>query len=545
MKTGIDLKFIPFIPVLSVWFVLNCHPSKSKLDLSSFLFPSPLSEIYFSYPGRNVSKEKKRIVKDVILSEIHKSNESIRMYLYSIDDYEIISALYAKKRDGVNVQIYGDKDEDYKELESFGFQVQRWEGSGIHHTKIMILDRKRMFLGTGNFTSHGLETDHNVYWIQNLKLPEYDALASTLEGKNPLGVVVVGNLEYLFAPDAGLEIQTRILEAIDAAKVSIQYLIYSHYDPVISLKLLEASKRGVRVEGIYNSPKQTNPEAIYLSQYLPFPSLIWEDGNVDFVYEENSYKGGLLHHKTMVIDERDVYVGSYNYSVSARDKNKEVFVKMSHPTITKEFLQEWKRIETNAIPLSPSQVSPDTDETLEIHSYTVKRFQNPLYETNLFFQESGGFDSNSNALAKPYQQSLAFVGIPNDHLWEREWGRFHWELVEGDPIWEMSEGTDITLSLQNYFLGTYVGLSNGEKIQSIAVWDGSHPKELIPIDSNSIAVGRSNFRQGKNLWMWVHTEKRTISFCHTKQKNTIPRWMVFLLNRLKAKQNQTLVCSND
>ncbi|WP_366929278.1 phospholipase D-like domain-containing protein [Leptospira sp.] len=545
MKTGRDLKFVPFISVLCVWFVLNCHPSKSKLDLSAFLFPSPLSEIYFSYPGRNVSKEKKRNVRDVILSEIQKSKESIRMYLYSIDDYEIISALYAKKRAGVNIQIYGDKDEDYRELESFGFQVQRWEGSGIHHTKIILFDRNRMFLGTGNFTSHGLETDHNVYWTQNLKLPEYDALVTTLEGKNPLGTVKVGDLVYIFAPDAGFEIQTQILEAIDLAKESIQYLIYSHYDPVISLKLLEASKRGVRVEGIYNSPTQTNPEAIYLSKQLSFPSQIWEDGNVDFVYEENTYKGGLLHHKTMVIDKRDVYVGSYNYSVSARDKNKEVFVKMSHPLITKEFLHEWKRIETNAIPLSPTNLSLDTIDTLELHSFKIKRFYNPLYETNLFFQETGSFDSNSNAVAKPYQQSLSFAGIPKNNFLEKEWERFEWETIEPDPIWEMSEGTDITLHLQNYFLGTRVSLSNGEKIQSISLWDGNHPKELIPIDPNSIAVGRSNFRLGKNLWMWVHTEKQTISFCHTKLKNAIPRWMVFLLNRLQVKQNQSLVCSND
>ncbi|GBF41284.1 lipoprotein [Leptospira ellinghausenii] len=545
MKIDRDKKFIPFIPIISVWFVLHCHSPKSKLDLSAFLFPSPLSEIYFSYPGRNVTKEKKRIVRDVILSEIQKSKESIRMYVYSIDDYEIISALYAKKRTGVNIQIYGDKDEDYKELESFGFKVQRWEGSGIHHTKIMLFDRKRMFLGTGNFTSHGLETDHNVYWIQNLKLPEYDALVYTLEGKNLLGTVEVGGLKYIFSPDAGFEIQAQILEAIDSAKVSIQYLIYSHFDPVISLKLLEASKRGVRVWGIYNSPKQTNPEAIYLSQHLPFPSQIWEDGNVDFVYEENAYKGGLLHHKTMVIDERDVYVGSYNYSVSARDNNKEVFVKMSHPLITNEFLKEWKRIESNAIPLIASNVSADTDQTWELHSFMIKRFYNPLYETNLFFQETGNFDSNSNALAKPYQQSLGWVGIPKNNGLEKEWGRFDWEKVEPDPIWEMSEGTDISLSLQNYFLGTRVSLSNGEKIHSISIWDGSNPKELIPIDPNSIAVGRTNFRQGKNLWMWVHTEKRTISFCHTRQKNTIPRWIVFLLNRLQAKQNQSLLCSND
>ncbi|TGM81018.1 phospholipase D-like domain-containing protein [Leptospira bouyouniensis] len=532
-----------FVIIIIALLSIQCHSQKSKLDLSSLLYAQPpLNEIYFSYPGRNVSIEKKRIVKDVILSEIRKSKESIRMYVYSLDDYEILTELYLKQRSGVNIQIFGDKEEEYPELESLGFQVVRWVGSGIHHTKIIIFDRFRLFLGTGNFTSHGLETDHNVYWIQTITNEESDQLISTLEGKNPLGRLRIGRLDYIFAPEAGFEIQSQLLDAIDGAKSSIQYLIYSHFDPVMTWKLMQAANRGVFIQGIYNVP--INPEGEFLSQNLHFPSQIWEDGNVDFIYKDDVYKGGLLHHKTMLVDGKDVYVGSYNYSVSARDKNKEIFVKISHPLVMNEFLMEWKRIQLNAIPISRAALLENANSQSLLKSYTIQTFQNDLFETNLFFQKEGNLDSNSTALSKQYLNSLGLQTMSNGTQEGTGTERFEFSSIQFDPIWEKSEVDKSTLHLQSYFFGTKVTLSSGEPVLSISIWDGSSPKENIPLDGMSFAMGRSDFRVGKNLWMWVRTENRVLSFCHTKQKGVVPIWMVYLINRIFTKQNQTLTCSS-
>lgn len=544
MNSKTKIQFQRLVWIIIGIHLIQCRTHKSNYDLSSFLFSNPpISEIYFSSPGRDIPLETKRKVKEVILSEIRKSKESIRLYVYSLDDYEIITELYAKKRAGLDIQIFGDKEEDYEEVESLGFQVNRWEGTGIHHTKIFLFDRIRLFMGTGNFTTHGLETDHNVYWIQNLTSEESENLILTLSGKNSLGRVPLGSLEYLFAPEAGLEIQSRLLDAIDGAKFSIRYLIYSHYDPVFTLKIWEASKRGVIVQAIYNVPM--NPEAEFLRRNLNQPSQIWEDGNVDFVFKNESYRGGLLHHKTMLVDEKDVYVGSYNYSVSARDKNKEYFVKMDHPLVTHEFLMEWERIRSNAIPVSLLTEVENPNNQSGLHAYSFQRFQNSLFETNLVFQMNGNLDSNANALSKQYETSLSLDGLT--FVWRDPLGanRFILSSNSVDPIWEESVVSDLNLSLQSYFFGTKVTLSNGERVVSVSIWDGTNPKETIILDDSSFAMARSDFRVGKNLWMWVQTEERTISFCHTKQKGSFPKWMVFLLNRLHTKQNQNLLCSND
>ncbi|MCG6153019.1 phospholipase D-like domain-containing protein [Leptospira bandrabouensis] len=524
---------------------LFCHKPKQKIDLSWLLLPtSPISDLYFSYPGRHVAEDKKRIVKEALISEIRKAKVSIHAYLYSIDDYEILSELYLKKRMGLDIQLYGDKEEEYSELQSFGLEIKRWSGSGIHHTKIWIFDGARLFTGTGNFTTHGLYTDHNVFWAQNISKEEVEFIHSTLLGTNPRGFFRIGSLFYWVSPEAGLEIQQELIDAVVSAKHSIKYLIYSHYDPVLSLKLIEASKRGVRVEGIYNAPiKSSNPEGVFLSQNLEPPSQIYEDGNVDFIYKNDRYLGGLLHHKTMIVDDRIVYTGSYNYSVSARDKNKEIFVKMDHPSIAEEFLGEWKRVLWEAQPISKSLGSSndaDGENENSLRMYSLRQYQNSLFQTNILFNSEGIFDTNSNALSNAYKQSLGLVGVTRP-----KWGnRFESTFIGEDPIWEESEGENLHLYFQNYFLGTKVSLSSGEKILSFSIWDGSHSKENFVLDSNSTLIGKTDFWKGKNLWIWIQTENRKISFCQVKGKTSPPEWMVFLKNRLETLGKIVPICTS-
>lgn len=298
------------------------------------------------------------------------------------------------------------------------------------------------------------------------------------------------------------------------------------------------------MEGIYNAPMSSNPEGIFLSQNLEFPSKIWEDGNVDFVFKNDRYLGGLLHHKTMLVDDQIVYTGSFNYSVSARDKNKEVFVRFTHPIITKEFLGEWKRILWNSQPVSPSSLSPSATNSngeTQLRFYSLERFQNSLFQTNIIFNSEGGFDSNSNALANAYKQTLGLTGYIRPKVGDR----FALISQRTDPIWEESEGSNLTLHLQNYFIGTKLSLSNGEKIISLALWDGAKPKEKYVLDSNSTIVGQTDFWRGKNLWFWVQTETRVLSFCHTKERFNIPEWMIFIMNRLEVMGKKLPICIYD
>jgi phosphatidylserine/phosphatidylglycerophosphate/cardiolipin synthase-like enzyme len=53
---------------------------------------------------------------------------------------------------------------------------------------------------------------------------------------------------------------------------------------------------------------------------------------------------GLMHHKTMIIDERIVITGSYNFSRSAETRNDENLILIYNEEIADFFLQEFQRV---------------------------------------------------------------------------------------------------------------------------------------------------------------------------------------------------------
>ncbi|TGN07914.1 phospholipase D-like domain-containing protein [Leptospira ilyithenensis] len=336
---------IIFIAVLFV----NCKPkSKNDTDLSALLTQITPAEtiFYFAYPGRDTPEDSKFKVRRKIVSFIDSAKFRIDGFIYSLDDLDSLIALRKAKSRGVKINLLGDKDESYEEAEKFGIHVTPWKGSGIHHTKILFADEERVFLGTGNFSGHGLVRDNNVYWEWTLPAGEIRKFREHLEEVDLSGVFLFSKGMILFSPEAGKQIQDKILDSILNAKTSIRYMIYTHYDPVISYALLAASKRGVVVEAVYNFP--INDEGKILGGLLSHPSKVYVDGNEDVEVKEGSFRGGLLHHKTMIIDEEKVLVGSYNYTVSARDENREFFIEFNSGKIAKEFLGEWERVKSAA-----------------------------------------------------------------------------------------------------------------------------------------------------------------------------------------------------
>lgn len=133
-------------------------------------------------------------------------------------------------------------------------------------------------------------------------------------------------------------IQNRLLDSVLSSQDSIQYLIFDHYDPILSLGFTRVNHGFI--SGVYNRP--VDPEGKILSKIPGFE--IMEDGNEDILDDPTIGKGGLLHHKTMILDDIEVLTGSYNYSLSARDSNREILIRIKDARIAKEFKQEWENI---------------------------------------------------------------------------------------------------------------------------------------------------------------------------------------------------------
>jgi phosphatidylserine/phosphatidylglycerophosphate/cardiolipin synthase-like enzyme len=63
-------------------------------------------------------------------------------------------------------------------------------------------------------------------------------------------------------------------------------------------------------------------------------------GGVNVLYDGNCY---ILHHKIIIIDDRTVITGSYNFTGSAERDNDENLVIIDDPAIARTYLDEFNR----------------------------------------------------------------------------------------------------------------------------------------------------------------------------------------------------------
>ncbi|MCX7997719.1 MAG: phospholipase D-like domain-containing protein [Leptospiraceae bacterium] len=361
-----------------ILFLFSCSNPKqnSKSILLKNLIPVTKSPIYiFSYPGREVHESKKRYVLDYLLKKIQTSQNKIEIYAYSFNHPEIIEALKEAKQRGVKISFLLDSEKKYTELEENGFEYRIWKSSGLHHIKAILFDSNSIFFGTGNFSKLGLTHDWNGYMDIPLEFEEYSSLQAELEIKKSDFLVKANQFQFLFSPQKGLLIQDKIFQEIEKAKWKVQVLSFDHFDPIFSHVLKKASARGVKVEIVQNKP--LDEEGKYLQEELFWgESQVYEDGNTDRVFQANSNfpEAGLLHHKTILIDEEILLTGSYNYSLSARDKNRELFVFTKERTAIMEFTKEFERIREKSYP--------------KIMSYSNHHFLNKNEFQNLNFPKT-------------------------------------------------------------------------------------------------------------------------------------------------------------
>ncbi|BDA79274.1 hypothetical protein LPTSP3_g22040 [Leptospira kobayashii] len=529
---------ILFIAVLFV----NCKPkSKNDTDLSALLtgISSVETFFYFAFPGRDTPEDSKFKVRRKVVSFIDKAKFRIDGFIYSLDDLDSLIALKKAKSRGVKISLLGDKDESYEEAEKFGIHVTPWKGSGIHHTKILFADDEKVFLGTGNFSGHGLIRDNNVYWEWALPASEIIKFREHLEEIDLSGVFLFSKGMILFSPEAGKQIQDKILDSILNAKTSIRYMIYTHYDPVISYALFAASKRGVLVEAVYNFP--INDGGKILGDLLSYPSKIYVDGNEDVEVKEGSFRGGLLHHKTMIIDEEKVLVGSYNYTVSARDDNREFFIEFNSRNIAKEFLGEWERVKSIA-----TEYNPDPDE--EKTHYHITRMGSKFLNSFLLTKQTGAstfVDKNSSGLSSILNVSL---GITEDDFYKQIFpDRFRtrdYALPPGfqwmnEPLRSHSGWSFLT------FWDRYRWTTDENiQIRKLILWDGKkEPSVFYPVSGNDFDLSLKTKIVGEN-WIVLETNLGYLNIC-TKRKNTeIPAWIRYLQQKQKieSKGSGVSVC---
>jgi len=144
-----------------------------------------------------------------------------------------------------------------------------------------------------------------------------------------------GSIEYLFSPwDDG---EAALQQVIREAREEILVQIYLFTSRPLARELIEASRRGVRVQVLADGHMHQRPAGSVL------PRLV--EAGIP-VALESDYPAA--HNKVMIVDADGahpaVVTGSYNFTWSARRRNAEnLLILRDNPPLAQAYAQNWRR----------------------------------------------------------------------------------------------------------------------------------------------------------------------------------------------------------
>jgi phosphatidylserine/phosphatidylglycerophosphate/cardiolipin synthase-like enzyme len=142
------------------------------------------------------------------------------------------------------------------------------------------------------------------------------------------------HVEVYFSPEDG--VAKHVLQRLAAAKRSIHFLTFSYTSSAIADAMVAQVQAGLPVQGVFESQNAGGTGSA-------FNRL--RQGGVDVLQDGNCY---ILHHKTIIIDERTVITGSYNFTNSAEKDNDENLVIVDDPKLARAYLEEFERVYAQA-----------------------------------------------------------------------------------------------------------------------------------------------------------------------------------------------------
>ena len=366
------------------WTILcaACQNATTGPDLTVLLSGSDANgaiRTFFTEPAAGAAPEIRYAARNRFVDLLDNARHEILLWAYGLNEPEIIDALARAARRGLKVQIIGSPDQSYALIEDaflnhgVRLPVAVRRRSGIQHVKLAAIDREIIFTGTGNFTTSGFFYNHNAFIEIHVDADHQAAFAGLLNALSHEDrpdqasfYEIAHGVRIIPAPARGRLIQSQIVRAIRGARHRLQFLIFSFTDPIIAAALYQRARAGIPVTGIFDDPGNSgelDPKSMadQLNRGLAFAlARFYLEGNRRVFANEGVFHGGHLHHKTLLVDDTRVITGSYNWSLSARDRNLEVLLLIDDARVAFAFQQEFERIQNNAKLLGRSPlISPD------------------------------------------------------------------------------------------------------------------------------------------------------------------------------------------
>jgi len=138
-------------------------------------------------------------------------------------------------------------------------------------------------------------------------------------------------LESAFSPKQGAK--ELVIKTIQTAKKSIHVAAYSFTSKPIAEALVAAYEQGIDVKLVLDKSQRKGRGSLYkFMQENNVPTRI----NSEYA---------IMHNKFMIIDNKILELGSFNYTKNAEEKNAEnVLVIHRNPKIIKSYSKQWRNL---------------------------------------------------------------------------------------------------------------------------------------------------------------------------------------------------------
>jgi phosphatidylserine/phosphatidylglycerophosphate/cardiolipin synthase-like enzyme len=156
-----------------------------------------------------------------------------------------------------------------------------------------------------------------------------------LTGCGPTASIPQG-VQVYFSPRGGAT--EAVVNALGSATNSVLVQAYSFTSAPIARALVEAQRRGMKVQVILDKSQRTEKysEADFLTH----------QGVPTFIDAEHA----IAHNKIIIIDGYLVLTGSFNFTRAAEENNAENLLLINDPVLAREYIDNWHTHERHAEP---------------------------------------------------------------------------------------------------------------------------------------------------------------------------------------------------
>jgi phosphatidylserine/phosphatidylglycerophosphate/cardiolipin synthase-like enzyme len=143
-------------------------------------------------------------------------------------------------------------------------------------------------------------------------------------------------IQVYFSPNGGCT--EAIIQTIIQAKTEILIQAYSFTSQPIAKALLQAYKKGIKVQAILDKSQK--------SERYTSAAFLANSGIPTFIDSTHA----IAHNKIMIIDQETVITGSFNFTKSAEEKNAENLLIIKSKELAKAYIENWNQHRKHAEP---------------------------------------------------------------------------------------------------------------------------------------------------------------------------------------------------